>query len=71
MKPTSEMTQQEAACFVNLKKAMNDAIMVKVYLHHAQNLAPNEDLEIRVSTCLDEIDSLMTDIRHAVQSLTN
>ena len=70
MKPTSEMTEQEAACFVNLKKAINESFMALSYLQQAQTLAPDEDSEIRVSTCVQMIEDAITDIRHAVQHLT-
>ena len=71
MKPTSEMTEQEAACFVNLKKAINESFMALSYLQQAQTLAPDEDSEIRVATCVQMIEDTITDIRHAVQHLTN
>ena len=71
MKPTSEMTEQEASCFVNLKKAINESFTALSYLQQAQTLAPNEDLEIRVSTCVKMIEDTITDIRHAVHDLTN
>ena len=71
MKPTSEMTEQEAACFVNLKKAINESFMALSYLQQAQTLAPDEDSEIRVATCVQMIEDAITDIRHAVQHLTN
>ena len=71
MKPTSAMTEQEAAYFVNLKKAINESFMVLSYLQQAQTLAPDEDSEIRVATCVQMIEDTITDIRHAVQHLTN
>lgn len=71
MKPTSEMTEQEGACFVNLKKAMNESFMALSYLQQAQTLAPDEDSEICISTCVKTIEDTITDIRHAVQHLTN
>ena len=71
MKPTSEMTEQEAACFVNLKKAINESFMALSYLQQAQTLAPDEYSEICISTCVRTIEDTITDIRHAVQSLTN
>ena len=70
MKPTSAMTEQEAACFVNLKKAINESFMALSYLQQAQTLAPDEDSEIRVATCVQMIEDTITDIRHAVQYLT-
>ena len=70
MKPTSAMTEQEAACFVNLKKAINESFMALSYLQQAQTLAPDEDSEIRVATCVQMIEDTITDIRHAVQHLT-
>lgn len=71
MKPTSEMTEQESACFINLKKAINESFMALSYLQQAQTLAPDEDSEIRVATCVQMIEDAITDIRHAVQNLTN
>ena len=71
MKPTSEMTEQEAAYFINLKKAINESFMALSYLQQAQTLAPDEESEIRVSTCVQMIEDAITDIRHAVQHLTN
>jgi len=71
MKPTSEMTQQEAACFVNLKKAMNESYLVLDYLKQADTLAPNIYAAIAIGTCISMIEDTITDIRHAVQSLTN
>ena len=71
MKPTSEMTEREAACFVNLKKAMNESYLLLDYLKQAQNLAPNSDVDIAIDTCIHMIEDTMTDIRHAVEYLTN
>ena len=71
MKPTSEMTEQEAACFINLKKAMNEAHLVLDYLKQADTLAPNIHAAIAIGTCISMIEDTITDIRHAVQSLTN
>ena len=71
MKATKDMTEQEAACFVNLKKAINESFMALSYLQQAQTLAPDEDSEIRVATCVQMIEDTITDIRHAVQHLTN
>ena len=71
MKPTSEMTEREAACFVNLKKAMNESQLLLDYLRQAHDAAPNEDVEIRIDTCIYEMTNLAIDIKHAVQSLTN
>lgn len=71
MKPTSEMTQQESACFVNLKKAMNDAIMSKEYLENARHLAPNDEVSDHITTAIREMNELLFDIKCAVQSLTN
>lgn len=71
MKPTSEMGTQEAACFVNLKKAINESFMALSYLQQAQALAPDEYSETCISTCVRTIEDTITDIRHAVQHLTN
>ena len=71
MKPTSEMTEREAACFVNLKKAMNESFLVLEYLEQAQHLAPNENSEAYIYTCIRMMKDTMTDIRHAVEYLTN
>jgi len=70
VKPTSEMTDQEAACFINLKKAMNDAIMSKEYLENARHLAPNDDVNDCITTAIREMNELLFDIKCAVQSLT-
>lgn len=71
MKPTNEMTQQESACFVNLKKAMNDAIMSKEYLENARHLSPNDEVSDCITTAIREMNELLFDIKCAVQSLTN
>ena len=71
MKATSEMTEQEAACFVNLKKAMNDAMMAKEYLENARRLAPSDEASDCITTAIREMNELLYDIKHAVQSLTN
>ena len=71
MKPTSEMTEREAACFVNLKKAMNDAIMSKQYLENARHLAPSDEASDCITTAIREMNELLYDIKCAVQSLTN
>lgn len=71
MKPTSAMTEREAACFVNLKKAMNESYLLLDYLEQARNLAPNSDVDIAIATCVRMMNDTMTDIRHAVQHLTN
>ena len=70
MKPTSEMTEQEGACFVNLKKAMNDAIMSKEYLENARHLAPSHEVSDHITTAIREMNELLFDIKCAVQSLT-
>jgi hypothetical protein len=64
------MTDQEAACFINLKKAMNDAIMSKEYLENARHLAPNDDVNDCITTAIREMNELLFDIKCAVQSLT-
>ena len=71
MKPTSEMGTQEAACFVNLKKAMNDAMIVKEYLETARHLAPNDEIGGSITVAIREMNEAMFDIKSAVQSLTN
>ena len=71
MKPTSEMTEQEAACFVNLKKAINDAIMSKEYLENARHLAPNDDVSGNITAAIRQLNEAMLDMKCAVQSLTN
>lgn len=71
MKPTSEMSEQESACFVNLKKAMHESFLALEYLEQAQHLAPDDASEEYILTCVRMMNDTMTDIRHAVQSLTN
>lgn len=71
MKPTNEMTERESACFINLKKAMNESYLLLDYLEQARNLAPNSDVDIAIATCIRMMSDTMIDIRHAVQSLTN
>ena len=71
MKPTEQMGSREAACFVNLKKAMNDCYIVKDYLENARHLAPNNEIDGHISSAIRECNEVMSDVQYAVQSLTN
>lgn len=70
MKPTSEMGTKESACFVNLKKAMNESYLLVDYLRQARATAPSEYLEIRIDSCIYEMEMIATDIKYAVSNLT-
>ena len=70
MKPTSEMPEQDAACFINLKKAINECFVVLNYLQQADTLAPDVHTAIAIGTCIGTIEDTITDIRHAVHNLT-
>lgn len=70
MKPTSEMGTKESACFVNLKKAMNESYLLVDYLRQARATAPSEYLEIHIDSCIYEMEMIATDIKYAVSNLT-
>ena len=71
MKPTSEMTTQEAACFINLKKAMNDSIIVNDYLENALTLAPNFDLKEDIAYAIAMMGVMQNVIEELVKDLTS
>ena len=70
MKPTSEMTEQEAACFVNLKKAMNDSFIVNNYLENARMLSPNIDLHEDIAYAATLLGVVQSIIEQCVKDLT-
>ena len=70
MKPTSEMTEQEAACFVNLKKAMNDSNIVVNYLENAMHLAPDIDLHEDIAYAAMMMGVVQSIIEQCVKDLT-
>ena len=70
MKPTSAMGEKEAACFVNLKKAMNESYLVLDYLEQARTLSPDEDVSESVTAAIRQLNETVLDIKYAVQSLT-
>ena len=70
MKPTSAMTEQEAACFINLKKAMNDSYIVINYLENAMTLSPNIDLHDDIAYAATLMGVVQDLIRECVNDIT-
>ena len=70
MKPTSAMNEKEAACFINLKKAMNDSHIVADYLENARHLAPNIDLHDDIVWILTMHGNVMSMIEQCVKDIT-
>ena len=71
MKPTSQMSEREAACFINLKKAMNDTYIVIDYLENASRLAPNSEIDEDISGPLLMMGIVQELIREVIADLTN
>jgi predicted ABC-type ATPase len=71
MKPVSQMSEREAACFTNLKKAMNDSFIVVDYLENAARLAPNSDVEEDITAALVMMGMVQEMIESVVRDLTN
>jgi len=70
VKPTSAMTEQEAACFINLKKAMNDSYIVINYLENAMTLSPNIDLHDDIAYAATLMGVVQDLIRECVNDIT-
>ena len=70
MKPTSAMNEKEAACFVNLKKAMNDSFIVNDYLENARHLSPNIDLHEDIAYAMTLLGVVQSIIEQCVKDLT-
>jgi hypothetical protein len=70
MKPTSAMNEKEAACFVNLKKAMNDSYIVNDYLENARHLSPNIDLHEDIAYAMTLLGVVQSMIEECVKDLT-
>jgi hypothetical protein len=70
MKPTSAMNDKEAACFVNLKKAMNDSYIVNDYLENARHLSPNIDLHEDIAYVMTLLGVVQSMIEQCVKDLT-
>jgi hypothetical protein len=64
------MTEQEAACFVNLKKAMNDSFIVNNYLENARMLSPNIDLHEDIAYAATLLGVVQSIIEQCVKDLT-
>jgi hypothetical protein len=70
MKPTSAMTEKESACFVNLKRAMNDSYIVNDYLENARHLSPNIDLHEDIAYAMTLLGVVQSMIEECVKDLT-
>jgi hypothetical protein len=70
MKPTSAMTDKEAACFVNLKRAMNDSYIVNDYLENARHLSPNIDVHEDIAYAMTMLGAVQSIIEQCVKDLT-
>jgi hypothetical protein len=70
MKPTSAMTDKEAACFVNLKRAMNDSYIVNDYLENARHLSPNIDVHEDIAYAMTLLGAVQSIIEQCVKDLT-
>lgn len=70
MKPTSAMNEKEAACFINLKKAMNDSHIVNDYLENARHLSPNIDLHEDIAYAMTLLGVVQSIIEQCVKDLT-
>ena len=70
MKPTSAMNEKEAACFINLKKAMNDSHIVNDYLENARHLSPNIDLHEDIAYAMTLLGVVQSMIEQCVKDLT-
>jgi hypothetical protein len=70
VKPTSAMNEKEAACFINLKKAMNDSHIVNDYLENARHLSPNIDLHEDIAYAMTLLGVVQSMIEQCVKDLT-
>lgn len=70
MKPTSAMNDKEAACFINLKKAMNDSHIVNDYLENARHLSPNIDLHEDIAYAMTLLGVVQSIIEQCVKDIT-
>ena len=70
MKPTSAMNEKEAACFINLKKAMNDSHIVNDYLENAMHLSPNIDLHEDIAYAATLLGVVQSIIEQCVKDIT-
>lgn len=70
MKPTSAMNDKEAACFINLKKAMNDSHIVNDYLDNAMHLAPNIDVHEDIAYAATLLGVVQSMIEQCVKDIT-
>jgi hypothetical protein len=70
VKPTSAMNEKEAACFINLKKAMNDSHIVNDYLENARHLSPNIDLHEDIAYAMTLLGVVQSIIEQCVKDLT-
>ena len=70
MKPTSAMNEKEAACFINLKKAVNDSHIVNDYLENARHLSPNIDLHEDIAYAMTLLGVVQSIIEQCVKDLT-
>jgi hypothetical protein len=64
------MTEQEAACFINLKKAMNDSYIVVNYLENAMHLAPDIDLHEDIAYAAMMMGVVQNIIEQCVKDIT-
>jgi hypothetical protein len=64
------MNEKEAACFVNLKKAMNDSHIVNDYLENARHLSPNIDLHEDIAYAMTLLGVVQSMIEQCVKDLT-
>lgn len=71
MRPVSEMDDRTAACFTNLKRAMNDTYIVIDYLENASRLAPNNKVDEEISDPLLMMGIVQDLIREIIADLTN
>ena len=70
MKPTSAMNEKDSACFVNLKKAMNDSFIVNDYLENAMHLSPNIDLHEDIAYAMTLLGVVQSMIEQCVKDIT-
>jgi len=64
------MNEKEAACFINLKKAMNDSHIVNDYLENARHLSPNIDLHEDIAYAMTLLGVVQSIIEQCVKDLT-
>jgi len=71
MKPVSQMSEREAACFTNLKRAMNDSFIVIDYLENAARLAPNNEVDEEITAVLVMMGMVQDMTESIIRDLTN